>query len=328
MREVLVTGATGFIGGHLVHWLLKTQPSWTIYMLCRRKTARVRQLESLGAHLILGDLGQLSSLAALNRPWKFVFHVAGVVAGLKAHDYRVGNVTATQNLLQAILPHQKVIDRFVLVSSLAATGPAKDRGRPCIEADSDPVSQYGRSKLEAEQCVIQSGLPFTIIRPPVVFGPQDKGVFTLFQAVSRGVVPQFSGPLRYFSVVYVGDLVQAMVELAQKEQALGKTFFVHQSDPVSFTELAEGIQKAVGRRRVIYLRIPRMGLRLAAWMAHFWGRLRGQALPLNLDKVQEIEQIYWVSSCQQAEQLGVVCSTPLLDALGETALWYRQNRWL
>src|SRR5947209_4892788 len=215
---ILVTGGTGFIGAHLVKRL--TASGQTVRCLVRRQ-ASPRNLPA-GVETVYGNLITGEGLPDALRGADTVIHLAGVTKALAPADYYAGNALATRNLAGA-MAHARDgrRARLVHVSSLAAIGPSLD-GEPIDEnAEPHPLSHYGKSKLEAEQAVRELAPDAMIVRPPVVYGPGDKDVFQLLKSISKGLVVHIAGGERWFSAIYVEDLVEGLITAAGSSAASG-----------------------------------------------------------------------------------------------------------
>ncbi|MBI4491394.1 MAG: NAD-dependent epimerase/dehydratase family protein [Chloroflexi bacterium] len=323
--RALVTGATGFIGSHLVDLLLAR--GWQVRCLVRSRE-RARTLAALPVELELGDLGDAAALARAAAGVECVFHVAGLTRALREVDYHAVNAEGTARLLKISAQQNDSLQRFLLVSSLAAAGPTIG-GAPLTEdSPCRPVSPYGRSKLNAE--LVAQGwmahVPCTIIRPPIVYGPRDTDVLTFFRLVALGLQPTLGRP-RHLSLVYVSDLVEGMLLAATSPHAAGRTYFITGGD-TSLDEALQLIGACLGRRprRV---RVPLSLLDAAAWASEGAARALRAPTVLTRNKVQELRQPAWLCSAARAKrELGFEPRVALADGLAQTARWYRTAGWL
>ncbi|HKH83604.1 MAG TPA: NAD(P)-dependent oxidoreductase, partial [Gemmatimonadales bacterium] len=184
--KALVTGATGFVGSHLAEVL--RQRGDDVTALARSPT-KAKALESAGIMVIPGDLHDQAALERAAEQQDVVFHVAGLVAAREEGEFLRANLGGTQNVLSAAASSGR--PRFVFVSSLAAAGPSQ-RGSPLTgEEPGRPVTAYGRSKLAAEQSLKESSLPWTIVRPPIVYGPRDREILKVFRLARLRIAPVF-----------------------------------------------------------------------------------------------------------------------------------------
>lgn len=318
---ILVTGGTGFIGSHLVEAL--SAAGEKVRCLIRRTTrppGLPANVETVQADLTSGK-GIVEALAGVNT----VIHLAGVTKALVPADYYAGNVKAAQNLAQAasVRPF-----RFVHVSSLAAMGPSPD-GTPVHEDDAArPVSDYGISKLQGEQAVRQALPDAVIVRPPVVYGPRDTDVFELLKSISRGLVLEIAGGERWFSSIYVQDLVAGLLLCARHPAAVRRTYFLAHPKPLSWTEFGAVAARIMGRHpRTLKIPLPLAAATGAC--AEFWSRLRRRPGIISRDKIVEAQCTWWTcDSSRAAAELGFQAPTSLDAGLGSTLAWYKEAGWL
>ena len=292
---------------------------------------------NLGAASIVpvqGDLRQAEGLEKAVQGVDLIFHVAGVVSAKNREDFFSANAEGTRNLLDAVRRSGSRPKRFIYVSSLAAAGPSKP-DRPNLEGDAcNPVSDYGFSKLAGEQAVLdcRSELSVCIVRPPAVYGPRDRGIYTFFQAIQAGFLPLLGmekpDPRRY-SFVHVDDLVQGIVKSALVEQvASGEVFYISGDQEFSWEEalllISNGLEK-----RAIPLRLPIFAMKGAGALCSAFSKASGKVLPFSLDKVKEIEALAWTCSNKKAKDLlGFEPYWTLERGISHTARWYRENGWL
>lgn len=314
----LVTGATGFVGSHLVDELLAQ--GWTVRCTVR-STSRLRWLEGKAVEPVNADLLDPALLPDAARGVDIVFHVAGVIKGETLADYRRGNVEATRNLLDAAAR----VKRFVYVSSITACGPSLD-GKPMTEdAPLNPISLYGRSKAEAEEVVkTRRSEGVTIVRPPVVYGPRDEGMLDLYKTLARGMRPEIGGP-KYTSIVHVRDLARGMI-LAGGEAGVGKTYFLSNREAVSFKALAGLILKGM-EKRALPVPIPDRVVRFLGELADGYTKFTGSGGLFSRDKALEMTQKYWTCSPARAKrELGWEATIDPADGFKETLTWYRTEK--
>jgi nucleoside-diphosphate-sugar epimerase len=313
-----VTGGTGFIGAHLIEKLVGMGEP--VRALVRREYAFGKGVET-----VRGDLAKGEGIDELLRGADTVIHLAGVTKALRREDYYAGNMRATENLAQAIAGKRV---RFVHVSSLAAAGPG-DRGKPVTEdAEPRPVSDYGRSKLEAERAVRKLLPDATIVRPPVVYGPRDRDVFQLLKSIAKGMVLEIAGGERRFSAIYVEDLCQGLIAAARSPRAAGRTYFLAHPKALSWSEFGAAAARIIGRTpRVI--KLPVAVAYAAGGCAEVWARISGKPGILSRDKIREASCANWVCDTRRAsEELGFTATTAIEEGLRETIAWYRSEKWL
>lgn len=281
------------------------------------------------AEVVAGDLseGSRDALASGLAGCAAIVHVAGLVKARSLEDYREVNVAGTRRLLAAgrsAAPEAL----FLLVSSQAAAGPARD-GRPVKEQDAAcPVSWYGLSKLEAEEAVASEWKgPWLVLRPGVVFGPGDRGLLTLFAAAARGWVP-VPAANRRIQLIHATRAAAGIAKAAGMPGLSGNRAFLCDADPVSVRDLAEAIARAPQRRARV-LAIPDALVWLAGALETLREALTRRSRPFNADKAREILAGDWL--CEPAlmqKHLDLPLPSPLEYEMQETWNWYRQQGWL
>jgi len=254
-----------------------------------------------------------------------VFHLAGTTKALKVDDYYAGNVRATEKLAAAMAGHGI---RMVHVSSLAAVGPSLD-GTPVREDDeARPLTHYGKSKLEGERVVRRLVPGVVIVRPPVVYGPRDTDVFQVLKPLSRGLAVQIGRGERWFSAIYVGDLVEGLMAASASALAGGRTYFLANSAAVSWGDLRESAARIMGRGARV-LQVPQSVAYAAGFGAEVWARLTGKPGIISREKVTEALCPYWTCDTRRAAaEIGFRAPTSLDAGLGLTLAWYREAGWL
>jgi nucleoside-diphosphate-sugar epimerase len=309
------------VGSHLLDRLSATgQP---FRCLVRRNATR-RPLPA-GAATVEASLETGEGLDRALSGVASVIHLAGVTKALRTEDYYTGNARATAVLAKAV---SGTGIRLVHVSSLAAVGPSPD-GTPLDEDfPPRPFSHYGKSKLEAEKAV-RAVLPDAVIlRPPVVYGPRDTDVFQLLKSVARGFMLQIGDGERYFSAIYVRDLVDGLLVAARHPAAPGRTYFLTHPDPLTWTSLGNTAARIMGRRARV-VRIPvglaqavGFGAEMLSWVVRKPGIV-------SREKVAEAQCRYWTCNAgRAAAELGFRASTNLDSGLAETLTWYKEAGWL
>jgi len=321
----VVTGASGFIGSHLVESL--RADGIEVRVLRRPSSAPSSLPAGVTVHTV-----DLSAADAMEAPvWRdatHVFHLAGRTRAVDPADFVRANVTGTSQLT-ALLARRRTPPRVVFVSSQAAAGPARSVDAPRKDADAaQPVDAYGRSKHDAESVVRASGLPFVIMRPSAVYGPRDRDFLQVFRQVGNPVALQASPAWHRLSLIHVHDLVAALRTVATREEALGRTFFVEDGSPTTWGRVYDDIG-VVLRRSPPRLTVPAAVLRLAAIGSEFAAGLRGADPLLTRAKLDLARHPYWICAADALRaELGWQPRITQTHGWAETGAWYREARWI
>lgn len=304
MTLVAITGATGFVGQALIDHALEQGVEV-------RALARRDQAPREGVTWIKGDLSNVRALARLMRGAEAVIHVAGVVNAPDPAGFEEGNVTGTLTVIEAA--RKAGVPRFVFVSSLSAREPG--------------LSAYGASKAKAEKLVKASGLDWTIVRPPAIYGPRDRELFELFRLARWGVLPVPPRQGRA-SLLHVGDLGRLLLALVRPARNTAhKVFEPDDGKPGGWSnyELARAIGWAVGRRPLVVHLSQRL-LNGVAWLD---ARLRKDKARLTPDRVGYMCHPDWVVRERARPPLRLwQARIETRQGLEMTARWYREQRWL
>lgn len=324
----IVTGATGFIGRHLVDAL--AAGGGEIRCLTRG-LPHVDSRPNVSAHKVNYGRTDLGISDAVLAGVSTVFHLAGATRAVTAGDFRDANVRVTERLADRLIALGER-PRFVYVSSQAAAGPAPDAAHPKTETDAAaPIEDYGRSKLAAERAVASRGaeLPYTIVRPVAVFGPADRDFLAIFEMVRRGVAI-YPG-IRHSSVntIYVGDLVAGMIAAGRAPISEGRTYYLGDDTSRPWTSIYSTIGEVVGQRQPIEVSVPRSLIGAAGVVGDFVGSLVGKPSLVGKSKAILAKPKYWLCTSGAARR-DFAFSTPtsLRDGMRMTYDWYLQHRWL
>jgi UDP-glucose 4-epimerase len=300
---IAVTGGTGFVGQAVIGQACKQG-------LKLRALARREQAACEGVEWVRGDLADRAALAQLVDGADAVLHIAGVVNTPDPMGFHLGNVTGTEALVEAA--QAAGVGRFVFVSSLAAREPK--------------LSKYGQSKRHAEDVVQASGLDWTIVRPPAIYGPRDREILDMFKAAKWGVVPM--PPPGRTSIVHVDDLARLLLELVPARESASRRIFEPDDGREggwTHARLGRAIGRAVGKS----VWVPSLPRPLLSGAARLDRLMRGKRAKLTPDRVGYMCHPDWVSRPDKAPPRELWrAEIPTRDGLIATAAWYRQEGWL
>lgn len=321
--KTLVTGATGFVGSHLAEALRRHGDEVTVLA---RSASKAAALAPLGVRVVAGDLHDRTALQLAAEGQDVIYHVAGVVAARSEADFLAANRDGTRNLVEAA--ERAGTGRFVLVSSMAAAGPTI-KGRPLRGDEAPrPVTAYGRSKLAAEQVVTGSRLAWSVIRPPMVYGPRDQEVLKVFRLARLGLAPVLGDGTQELSAVHGADLAAALVAAGTTAAAAGRTYYACHPEVFTGAEMARAVGRAMGRSLAV-IRVPAPIGRGVLMVTEAAARLTGRTTILTADKANEFFQPAWTGDpAPLTRDTGWQATRDLRTGLEETYRWYRSAGWL
>ncbi|MBN1658762.1 MAG: NAD-dependent epimerase/dehydratase family protein [Anaerolineae bacterium] len=326
---VLVTGANGFVGSHLVEALLGAGHEVRAMVRC---TSDLSFIEHLPIELAYADVRDEASLPAACRGVAAVVHCGALTrARDEATFFRV-NAEGAATLARVAGQENPHLAHFLFVSSQAAVGPSRGAADLIDEVrEPHPVTWYGQSKWAAEQALHtlarEQGLPLTIVRPSAVFGPRDRDFWAQFRLIDRGLDLQIGHGPHKVSLIYVADLVAVLLRALEQPVASGRTYFAS-SLVAAHEELAAAISFALGKQP-LRIRLPQATLGILDLYARLATRFSGQTPLLNEQRLIDLRQPYWLCSADRARrELGFEAAYRLDAAVQETADWYRGQGWL
>ena len=324
--NILVTGATGFIGSHLVALLLSKGHQVRCLV---RKTSNLIWLKDLPVTFVEGDVFDDDALRRAVDGVDYVYHSAGLTKAKTREEYFRANAEGTQRLLRAASTSPK-LRRFLHVSSQAAAGPSTSKVPITEDASPHPITNYGRSKLQSEiECRAFDGkIRYTICRPPVVYGPRDKDVFEFFHTMSRGLQPMVRFHDTFVSMIHVTDLVRGFVMAAESDAAIGQTYFISGTQVYSWEDIGDVTREALGRK-ALRLRIPAFGVYAVAGVAEVLAKFSSRPALINIEKARDMVQEFWTCDPSKAKRdFGFEQKISLRDGVLDTVAWYRAQGWL
>lgn len=335
MGHILVTGATGFIGSHLVEKLLKLkkEENWEEEIVCLvRSTSFPKHLEGLGIKCVVGDLLKPDTLINAVQGATTIYHLGAELFTVSREKFLATNTEGTRNMLECVSKYAaKSLKRFLYVSSQAAAGPAPDN-QPIDETHpfpDKPVSWYGESKMEAEKIVhtYLKKFPITIVRPSAVYGPRDLGMTSTFQATENRIHGMIGFRTRYTGMIYVSDLVQGFIQAARHPKAAGQTYFLTNPDNLTMKEVVKTIARAIKKPFGINVPIPIFFLRLTGSILELLSLFTRQIPIPTRDKARDIAQIFWLCTPAKAKkELDWEATVPLEQGFARTADFYREEK--
>ena len=326
--KVFLTGASGFVGSHVLDSLLSGHHEVSILL---QRTSNTRfisgRLPTVSVHF--GSVGDVSALIQAMRGTEALIHCAGRTKAVHSSEFYKVNQAGTRNVVMAANACRESVRRVVYISSQAVSGPGVP-ARPAEETgDPHPVSLYGRSKWLGETEIRQHCLvPWTILRPAAVYGPRDTEFLPVFKKVKQRIMPLLSGAKRPLHIIYGPDVAVAVLQCLGEDRAVGGTYHVAAEPPCTDEEFMEEIAAQL-QVRPVRLRIPRAGLYLACVIQGILSRATGRPNMLSRQKLPELLAPGWVCSTEKIRRdLGFTAPTSLQEGVRRTIEWYRGEGWL
>ncbi len=326
--RVLLTGGSGFVGGHILD-LLRTRGVATVLFL---RPASARRFEELKLPLMdvrAGSLDEPERLREAMHGVTHVIHCAGAVKALRDADFYEANQLGTRHLVTAVNQAGDQVSRMVQISSLAAAGPATAETPSVEESTAHPVSEYGKSKLAGEE-EVKGGCrcEYVILRPPSVYGPRDTEFLRLFKAVQAHIRPEFGFGRQQLSMVFAPDLAEAAFACLTHSAAAGRTYNVAAPEVVTAGALAARIAQRMGVW-AIRVPLPTVAFWSACAIQQGVSSLTRKANVLSLQKYPELSAPGWVCDpTRLRKEMGFVCRTSLTEGIDATLASYRELGWL
>jgi len=329
--KVLVTGASGFLGGHVAERLSARGDSVRALV---RSTSNRAHLQTLPlVELFEGAVEDADRMKEAVDGVDAIVHTAGLVKARSTDEFFATNVGGTSNLVQAARGGRgkgSPVKRFVFVSSLTACGPSPD-GRPVPRDQEAPNNAYGRSKLSAEKVVlsVKDEVRSVILRPGAIYGPRDGEILDMFKSIQRGLLPLVGTGEAKGSWVYATDCADACARAIDADVPSGSAFFVDDGEaPIDQKQLCADAERALGRRALLRGSIPVPLLMAIARGVEIFGRVTNRAVMLTPEKASMLLQ-HWVCSSEETRSaLGWQPQVRWHEGLDRTVKWYRENGWL
>ncbi len=323
MRNIVITGANGFVGSYLVNLLDKTDDNVIALV---RNGSRTDLIENQSL-VVMVDYEDSLSLTNIISSADVIVHCAGLTKARRQSDYQKVNVGLTKKFVEIVNSLERRI-QFILLSSQAAAGMATKGRLKKEEDDCKPLTFYGQSKLDAEEYVRSDcNQPWTIIRPVSVYGPGDKDFFEYFKLVEShlGLV---IGHNKLANFVFVKELCEFIMLSIGNKKAYNELFFVNDGKAYFQEDFVDTLSEVMGGY-MIKIHIPEITLYPVAIISEVISFFTDKAVLINLQKVKEFKGENWLCSIDKARSiLGYKPCPNLKKNIEDTLNWYKENEWL
>lgn len=323
-KKVLITGASGFVGYHLINEALRHDLD---VFAAVRKSSRIDHLEALPLNFTtvdFEDAPQLEQNLKANQ-YNYIIHAAGITRALKPEDYNKVNAGYTRNLAEAVKRSGVPLEKFVLVSSLAAMGPLAKNQEDV--SDPAPITSYGKSKLMAEKILEGFNFPAIIVRPTAVYGPREKDIFLLFKSIKSGLELYIGRECQHLSFIHANDLADAIMALLLSSYTK-KTYNLTDGKVYDRYALSSIAKNLLGKK-TFKMHLSVGATRRAAGIMEWIYALNGKIPALNREKLAELTALNWCYSIENIKRdIGFAPKYNLENGLKQTINWYKQNNWI
>jgi len=335
MKNILITGASGFIGSFYVDEALRK--GWNVWAGVRKTSSR-EFLTDPAIHFIDLNYSDVDGLQqkienhiAQHGKWDYIIHNAGITKAASEADFDKVNYIYTTHLVDALKKSGNVPEKFVYMSSLGALGPGDEINYTHLQPEDapHPNSAYGRSKIRAEQ-FLQSltDFPYVILRPTGVYGPREKDYYQMVRLVNVGLNVKVGSKPQLLNFIYVKDLVKVCFS-AIESPLRNKTWFVADGDDYTSQDYTDIVKKALHKKHVLKIILPMFLVKFVSVFAGLFCRMTGKISIINPDKIKIIEQRNWTCDISSLEKdLGFKAEYDLDRGIEETVAWYREKEWL
>ncbi len=330
MKKILITGASGFIGSFLVEAALEKK--FEVYACVRKSSnriylgdARIKFIE-----LDFSDDYSLAKKIAEAPFFDFVIHNAGITKAINKNQYYISNFEYSKKLIDVLIYQNKIPEKFIYISSLAAYGPGNAITLNSIKLTDKPIpiTSYGRSKLETEKYLIQlANFPYIIIRPTAVYGPRDKDLLTVFKLINNNIELNVGSKKQHLTFIYVRDLVVALFN-ALESDIVNKGYFVSDGNVYDSKILGSIIKEQLGKK-TFKIDVPFFLAKLIAMVVESTKYITKKQTVLNFEKLNELKSVNWKCDNEPTiTDLNFIPNYDLSRGVFETINWYKQNNWL
>ncbi len=327
-EKVLITGASGFIGFHLIEAALEMGLD---VVAAVRRNSDVRHLQVHNIQYCYPDFSDVASIkqelekAGVN----YIIHALGTTKAGSQEEYNTINAGYTYNLAKAAETLGPSFKKMVFISSLAALGPLTETTETITESTNPrPVTAYGKSKLLAEEKLASLSVPYVVLRPTAVYGPREKDIFILFRSIKRGWEPYIGKKAQQLSFVYVKDLAMIGVNALFNTAASRTVFNVSDGRSYSRYQLADTVKRFL-RKKTTRVHLPYGMVKGLAFILEKTYRFINAVPALNREKLNELTAINWQVNIDKAKkELGFCPAYDLEQGVHETMAWYKYNNWI
>lgn len=333
MKRILIVGAGGFTGGFLCEECLRR--GYEVWAGVRATTSR-RYLDDERLKFVVLDFEEPSSLGTALRDssgekkWDYIIYNLGATKCLNFADFNRINYQYLQYFTDALKEADLVPEKLLYISSLSAMGLGDEKNYGPYNESMIPMAntRYGASKLKAEMWLATTGIPTIIFRATGIYGPRDKDYYLMFKSIGKGFDFSVGFRRQLLSFLYVEDLARACCDALERGRP-GQTYIVGEDASYTQKEFRKLVAAALGKKRVLPVRLPLWTVKIVSAVAEKIGVARGKASTLNSDKYKIMAQRNWnIDVTKAREEFGFNPEVDLKEGIRRSVEWYRKEGWL
>ena len=333
MARILITGASGFIGGYLVAQALQNGHDVTAAVRPKSDRSRLNDPRLKFLDLPLGEEVLMTEQLKNAGRFDWIIHNAGVTKALSPEGYLEGNTENTRRLTMVLQRLEQQPDKFLFVSSLASLGTTPP-GSAMIHAQQppQPLTYYGESKLQTEALLegLPNDFPWVVVQPTAVYGPWERDILTFIRMANMGLEVSIGLNSQRLSFVHAADVARAIFQVLETSKPVQhRKFIVSDGKEYTTEDLGAAVRAALGGKKTLKIRVPLGLVKQIAGVIEIIGQWQNKPTTLNRNKIQELSAENWHCDASPLfEELLFQPEFDLFRGMHQTVNWYRQAGWL
>lgn len=335
MKNLLIVGAGGFLGSHLLAEGVG-HPDLKIYAGIRSTTS-TRYMPAEGVEKVIFDFEDRESVEKAltttlpeGEKWDWIIYNLGATKCLRYKEFDHINHDLLRTFVETLESTGMMPDKFLYISSLSAMGPGKENDYTPFNETMlpQPNTRYGASKLKAEMLLQMHDVPYIIFRCTGIYGPRDKDYFLMFDAMRKGFDFSVGFRRQLLTFIYAPDLAKAAYEALEKAP-VKEIYNIAEPRAYSQAEFRRLVADKLDKKVIIPVKVPLWGTKAVSWICEKIGVMRGKPSTLNTDKYNIMKQRNWSADTRKARgDFGFVAPTSLKEGISESIDWYRTEGWM
>ena len=335
MKKVLIVGAGGFLGSHLLAEGVR-RPDLEIYAGVRESTSTAGFPKEGVTKVVFDFEGPadvervLTGTLPEGEKWDWIVYNLGATKCLHYKEFDHINHDLLRTFVETLERTGMMPDKFLYISSLSAMGPGnlKDYTPFNERMIPQPNTRYGASKLKAEMLLQMHSVPYIIFRCTGIYGPRDRDYFLMIDAMRKGFDFSVGFRKQLLTFIYAPDLALAVYEALEKAP-VKEIYNIAEPRAYSQAEFRRIVAEKLHKKFILPVRVPLWGTKAVSWICEKIGVMRGKPSTLNTDKYNIMKQRNWSADTRKAkEAFGFEAPTPLREGISESIDWYRKEGWM